>query len=69
MSSEHDVPSPPPRTYAAQPPITGPKLTCPRCGRVYAFPRPGEQPVYCECGWYYRNVEGRIEEDFRPRFD
>jgi hypothetical protein len=68
MSDEHDAPSPPPRTYTAQRPVAGSKLTCPRCGRVYPYPRPGGQAVYCECGWHYVNVDGRILEDFRPRF-
>jgi hypothetical protein len=67
MSQQHDAPSPPPRTYTGARPITGTSLTCPRCGRVYAYPRPDGQIVYCECGWLYRNVDGSILEEFRPR--
>ncbi|MFY9780630.1 MAG: hypothetical protein WAJ85_08985 [Candidatus Baltobacteraceae bacterium] len=68
MSDGHDAPSPQPRTYGAQPLISGSTLTCTRCGRIYRFPRPGGHSVFCECGWHYSNVEGRILEAFRPRF-
>jgi hypothetical protein len=68
MSDGHDAPSPPARTYTAQPAIAGSTLTCPRCARVYAYPKPGGAPVFCECGWRYDNVDGRILERFQPRF-
>ncbi len=67
MSEHHETPSPPATTYTARAPIAGPKLTCSRCGREYAYPAPGGQPVSCECGWHYRNVDGRVVEEFRSR--
>jgi len=59
--------SPPIKTYTARPPIAGRKMTCRRCDRVYAFPRPGDPPIRCECGWWYVNNGGRIEEHFKSR--
>jgi hypothetical protein len=60
-------PSPPVKTYTARPAIAGAKMTCRRCARVYAFPRPGDPPIRCECGWVYVNNDGRIEEHFKSR--
>lgn len=67
MSQHSTKPSPPVKTYSARPPIAGQKLTCRRCGRVHAFPSPGDRPIRCECGWWYVNRNGRIEEYFKPR--
>ncbi|HEV3156922.1 MAG TPA: hypothetical protein VGZ00_06200 [Candidatus Baltobacteraceae bacterium] len=47
--------------------LTGPTVTCKRCARVHAYPRPDDKPIRCECGWWYRNVGGEIVEEFRPR--
>jgi len=55
-------------TYTADDPIRGAKFECPRCNRVYAFPKENERPVRCECGWWYTNRGGeRIVETFHPR--
>ncbi len=67
MSSHSTKPSPPAKTYTARDPIAGQKLTCRRCSRVHAFPRPADPPIRCECGWWYTNHAGRIEEEFKPR--
>ena len=32
------------------------------------IPRPGASPVRCGCGWWYRNVGGRIFEKFNSPF-
>ncbi|MGP6155987.1 MAG: hypothetical protein ACLPYS_00365 [Vulcanimicrobiaceae bacterium] len=68
MSDAQDPPATPAVTYSAQRPLAGPTLTCPRCRRVHPYPRPRGQPVYCECGWHYSNVDGRIIDQFSPRF-
>lgn len=67
MSQHSAKPSPPIKTYTARPPLGGQTLTCRRCGRVHAFPHPGDRPIRCECGWWYVNRNGRIEEYFKPR--
>ena len=67
MSRHVPAPSPEPKTYSAREPVSGQKLTCGRCGRVYPFPRPGAPPIRCECGWVYENAGGRIREEFKPR--
>lgn len=55
-------------TYTSQKGISGPTFTCPRCQRVYPFPRHEEKPIRCECGWWYTNVgNSTIVEEFRPR--
>lgn len=54
-------------TYTDAGPITGRKFTCKRCGRTYPYPTPDAGPIRCECGWWYTNVGGRIDEVFRPR--
>ncbi len=56
-----------PKTYSGEAPIHGATLDCSRCDRVYAFPKPSEGPIRCECGWWYRNENGLIMEEFRPR--
>jgi hypothetical protein len=55
-------------TYTAQRTTAGPTFTCPRCKRVYAFPRVEDKPIRCECGWWYTNVgHSEIVEAFHPR--
>lgn len=55
-------------TYTSQRVAPGPTFTCPRCKRVYAFPRREDKPIRCECGWWYTNVgHDEIVEEFRPR--
>ena len=54
-------------TYTARRPIAGRHLRCRRCGRAYAYPEVNGPPIRCECGWWYFNHAGRIEEEFRPR--
>jgi hypothetical protein len=67
MSHPTNVKSAPARTYSGREPIAGAKLTCRRCERVHPFPHPGGPPVRCECGWWYTNVGGAIQEAFKPR--
>ncbi|MBD5656181.1 MAG: hypothetical protein IAI50_13540 [Candidatus Eremiobacteraeota bacterium] len=68
MSSRHQIAkSPPPITYSAQPPVIGASLTCSRCKRVHPYPVEGGRPIRCECGWWYENLNGLIQEDFKPR--
>jgi hypothetical protein len=67
MGHPNPGPSKEPRTYTARDNIVGLKLTCSRCGRTYPFPEPGSPPIRCECGWWYENVGGLIQEAFRPR--
>ena len=60
--------SPPAVTYTPAGKIDGPKFTCPRCKRVYAYPEDHGAPVRCECGWWYTNLgHGKMREEFRPR--
>jgi uncharacterized C2H2 Zn-finger protein len=55
-------------TYTPEDKPAGPTFTCPRCHRVYPYPRDHDRPIRCECGWWYRNVgEGTIIEEFKPR--
>lgn len=54
-------------TYSSQTKIAGPALRCTRCRRLHHHPAPGGLPVHCECGWTYRNVRGKIIDEFRPR--
>jgi hypothetical protein len=67
LSSHQNKPSPAALTYTARPPVGSQTLTCTRCTRVYGYPQPGSRPIHCECGWKYANVNGLIEEDFKPR--
>jgi hypothetical protein len=67
MSTHHNAKSPPPVTYTAQPPLTGATLTCARCKRVHPYPEDGGKPIRCECGWWYENHGGLIQEEFKPR--
>jgi hypothetical protein len=67
MSQHSYTKSPPPVTYSARPPLSGPTLTCRRCERVHAYPQPGGPSVRCECGWWYTNIGGLIQEEFKPR--
>jgi hypothetical protein len=55
-------------TYGKKPPIVGRELKCPRCARDHAYPKPGDRPVRCDCGWWYQNVGGRIFEKFHSPF-
>ncbi len=56
------------KTYAKKPEVDGPTLKCPRCSRVHEYPQSEGAPIRCECGWWYRNVNGRIFEQFRSPF-
>lgn len=68
MGHPDPAPTKPARTYtAARGRVTGPKLTCSRCGRTYPFPEPGSPPIKCECGWWYENADGLIREEFHSR--
>jgi hypothetical protein len=64
--SKHNTQTVPAVTYGAKPHVTGPTLTCPRCKRVHAFPKP-EKSTHCECGWrYFIGPLGNVLEDFKP---
>lgn len=67
MATHKAVKSPPPRTYTPQEPLGAQTITCTRCERVYPYPQPGRPAIRCECGWWYSNVDGLIEEHFKPR--
>ncbi len=67
MAKHHPTQSPPPRTYTSRPPVGAQILTCSRCKRVHHYPLPGSPAIRCECGWWYQNNEGLIEERFKPR--
>jgi hypothetical protein len=67
MSQHSTAKSPPARTYTARAPLSGHTLTCRRCGRVHPYPEAGGAPVRCECGWWYENHNGLIQEEFKPR--
>jgi hypothetical protein len=55
-------------TYTAAPDLTGPRFTCSRCRRVYAYPTDPEKPIRCECGWwYYNDGRGRVVDVYKPR--
>ena len=55
-------------TYTASAgPITGRKFVCKRCDRVYAYPKTGERPIRCECGWWYYNDGAALREAFWQR--
>jgi len=54
-------------TYTEQKLIAGPASRCKRCRRLYPYPAEGSLPVRCECGWWYRNVRGKIVDEFHPR--
>jgi len=55
-------------TSSAKPPGSK-KFVCKRCKRVYNYPEPDGRPIRCECGWWYENVAGRIEERFWQRIE
>jgi hypothetical protein len=67
MAEHANKPSPPAITYTAQAPLHGVTLTCNRCTRVHPFPESGGKPARCECGWWYSNDNGLIQEEFKPR--
>jgi hypothetical protein len=55
-------------TYTPQRPIAGPTFECPRCARVYPYPKDNARPIRCECGWWYKNVgHGKMIEEFHTR--
>jgi hypothetical protein len=54
-------------TYTARPALAGASVTCTRCKRVYPYPQDGGPAIRCECGWWYENVGGTIQEYFKPR--
>lgn len=49
--------------------IEGKKFKCKRCGRIYAYPQPGERPIRCECGWWYENANGKIVDAYWQRIE
>jgi hypothetical protein len=67
MSQHKAKPSPKPVTYTARAPLGPRTLTCSRCARVHAYPVDGGKPIRCECGWWYENHAGLIQEYFRSR--
>jgi hypothetical protein len=67
MSQHVHAKSPPPVTYTARPPLEGHTFTCRRCGRVHPYPQDGGPAARCECGWWYENHGGLIQEEFKPR--
>ncbi|MBD5634762.1 MAG: hypothetical protein IAI49_09815 [Candidatus Eremiobacteraeota bacterium] len=67
MSQHKSTPSPKPVTYTAKAALGSRTLTCSRCGRVHAYPVDGGRPIRCECGWWYENRGGLIQEHFKPR--
>jgi hypothetical protein len=67
MSEHKSAPSPPPVTYTARPPLGARTLRCTRCARVHAYPEDGGKPIRCECGWWYENHGGLIQEHFKSR--
>jgi hypothetical protein len=67
MAHSHDKPSPEARTYTPQDKIEGPTMTCSRCGRIHKYPRSGDPPIRCECGWWYSTVDGTLVEEFKSR--
>jgi len=34
---------------------------------VYAYPKTGERPIRCECGWWYYNDGAALREAFWQR--
>lgn len=56
-------------TYTAEAPIEGKKFVCKRCKREYPYPRPGERPIRCECGWWYLNDGAGIREAYCQRIE
>jgi hypothetical protein len=67
MSQHKPVTSPPPITYTGRRPLGARTLTCRRCGRVHPYPVDGGPPIRCECGWWYENHGGLIQEAFKSR--
>jgi hypothetical protein len=67
MATHKVAASPPARTYTARAPLGAQTITCTRCKRVHPYPQPGAPPIRCECGWWYENNDGLIEERFKPR--
>jgi hypothetical protein len=67
MATHRSAKSPPPRTYTAREPLGPQTITCTRCMRVHHYPQPGTPAIRCECGWWYSNNDGLIEEHFKPR--
>jgi hypothetical protein len=43
------------------------RFVCKRCKRTYDYPKAGERPIRCECGWWYQNLGGHIKETFWER--
>ncbi len=50
-------------------PIAGKKFVCKRCKREYNQPIDGGPPIRCECGWWYKNVGGAIQERYWQRIE
>jgi hypothetical protein len=67
MSQHKSNPSAAPVTYTGRAPLGPQTLTCRRCKRVHAYPVDGGKPIRCECGWWYENRNGLIQEQFKSR--
>lgn len=50
-------------------PIPGKKFVCKRCKREYNQPVEDGAPIRCECGWWYKNVGGVIQERYWQRIE
>lgn len=50
-------------------PIAGRKFVCKRCKREYNYPESGGPPIRCECGWWYENDHGTINERYWQRIE
>lgn len=59
-----------PVTYTSSvPAIEGKVFTCKRCGRKYPYPKHGERPIRCECGWWYYNDGVKIRDVYWQRLE
>jgi hypothetical protein len=45
------------------------QFVCKRCQRHYAYPKAGERPIRCECGWWYFNDGAGIRESYQQRIE
>ncbi|HVS47151.1 MAG TPA: hypothetical protein VMS32_10885 [Verrucomicrobiae bacterium] len=44
-------------------------FVCKRCHREYPFPKPGERPIRCECGWWYYNDGIKVRDAYWQRLE
>ena len=56
-------------TYTPDAPIEGRHFACKRCHRQYAYPKPNDRPIRCECGWWYYNDGVAIRESYQQRIE